>query len=268
MDRLLTRLERTFGRFALQNLPLFILVGTAMAFVLSLLRPAVGPALVLDPQSILQGQVWRLVSFIFVPRSSSVLWTLISLWFYFSISRDLEAEWGAFKLNAYYGLGMALTIAASFATGAPATGYWLNGSLFLAFAALYPEAQILVYIVPVPARILGILTGLYYAYAAVTEGWSTRIGVGAALVTFAVFFAGRFRGVAAQRRVLAEAAQRRESFRAPAPVTATTANETMGHRKCAICGALEEDGADIRVCSCEKCGGTPRNLCLDHARNH
>ena len=43
-------------------------------------------------------------------------------------------------------------------------------------------------------------------------------------------------------------------------------------KACAICGAKEADGADIRVCSCDKCkeatGGAARELCLEHARNH
>ena len=53
---------------------------------------------------------------------------------------------------------------------------------------------------------------------------------------------------------------RRVQFEGDAPA--------FGQRTCAMCGAREQDGADIRVCSCAKCGGQPRTLCLEHARNH
>jgi hypothetical protein len=77
---------------------------------------------------------------------------------------------------------------------------------------------------------------------------------------YGLFFGGHWWDVWRSRNLQVRQKARRVSMQAGAPV--------FGQRTCAICGAREADGADIRVCSCEKCGGQPRSLCLEHARNH
>ena len=114
------------------------------------------------PALIFQGQIWRLVTFIFVPLNENLLWFLFSVLLYYSIGRSLEQSWGATKFTVYYFLGVILTIVYGLIMGLVGYGwyqtanmYYLNMSLFLAFATLYPDTTFLIYfIIPVKAKLL------------------------------------------------------------------------------------------------------------------
>jgi hypothetical protein len=264
MDRLLARLERRFGRYAIPNLISYIVGGMFIVWVLARTKGEFLDAIDLDMHAVARGEVWRLVTFLFIPpdfAQSSVLWMLVGLYFTWWVGSSLEEHWGSFRLGVYYFVGALATIAAAAAFGADSMP-WLNASLFLAFATLFPDATILVFFVlPVKVKWLGILAALGMALAALGP-WPTRGAIGAAAFTYALFFAGHWRQELRGQVTMARQASRRASL-APPPDASPS-----GGRVCAVCGAREADGADIRVCSCEKCGGKPRTLCLEHARNH
>jgi hypothetical protein len=182
------------------------------------------------------------------------------------IGSSLEAEWGAFKLNVYYLVGMAGTTLAAVLTGMPQANTFLNYSLLFAFATLFPDYEILLFLIlPVRMKWLGWLTFAFVGYQFVEGGWGVKGAIVAALANYLLFFSGEIvrvmRGGSTQVR---KAARRASSAPPPAAVAS--------HRVCAMCGATEADGADIRVCSCDKCkeatGGATRQLCLEHARSH
>lgn len=244
----------------------FIVGGMALAWLLSLLRPGFASALQLDLHAVMHGQVWRLVSFLFIPPETSPLWIFLTLYWTWLIGSNLENEWGSFKLNVYYALGTIFTIAVAALIG-PSGNTWLNLSLFLAFATLFPNYQIMIFFVlPVRMKWIAILIGVGLLVGMVLGSWATRGAILAGMANYLIFFTKHFVDVARGRKLLVQQAARRAGFSTPPP--RTPAKKTLG-RVCAICGASEEDDdADIRVCSCEKCGGKPRNLCLEHARNH
>lgn len=263
MDRLLARLERTFlGRLAIERLTTFIVGGMAITFVLCMARPEFAQHLLLIPQ-LVPVQPWRLVTFLFLPPGSSVFWVLISLYFTYLVGSSLEQEWGALKFNVFYLLGAIGTAAAGFITGTAQSNVYLNLSLFFAFATLFPDYEIrLFFVLPVKVKWLGLLSGAFVAFQLATGTMSTRVAILAVFANYLLFFAGHIVALLKGRRMLVRQAARRaeQRPRAQQPETDT--------RVCAICGAKQDDGADIRVCSCEKCGGVPRQLCLEHARNH
>jgi membrane associated rhomboid family serine protease len=263
MDRLLARLERTFlGRLAIERLTTFIVGGMAITYVLCLARPEYFRHLVLIPQ-LVPSQPWRLVTFLFLPPPSSMIWVLLALYFTWLIGSSLEQEWGALKFNVYYLFGAVGTAAAGFLTGTAQTNEYLNLSLFFAFATLFPDYEIrLFFVLPVKVKWLGLLSGAFVAYQLAVGGTSTRVAITVVFANYLLFFAGHIMGLLKGRRTLVRQAARRAEQRP----RATEREEDA--RVCAICGAKQEDGADIRVCSCEKCGGVPRQLCLEHARNH
>jgi hypothetical protein len=206
------------------------------------------------------GQVWRLVTFLFIPTETSPWWVLIMLYFTWWVGSSLEQHWGSFKFNAYYALGALGTIVAAVVAG-PQSNTWLDASLFLAFATTFPDLQILLlFILPIRVKWLGIVAGLAIGAALVLGDWTTRAAIGGAMGNYLLFFGGHWMHVWKSRNLQIRQKARRVQFDAGTPV--------FGHRVCAICGAREADGADIRVCSCEKCGGQARALCLEHARNH
>lgn len=263
MDRLLARLERTFvGRLAIERLTTFIVGGMAITYVLCLIRPEFMYQLMLVPQ-LVPSQPWRLVTFLFLPPARSMLWVFFALYFTWLVGSRLEEEWGALKFNAYYLLGAVGTAVAGLITGTAQTNAYLNMSLFFAFATLFPEYELRVFfILPVKVKWLGMLSAAYLVYVAIGAETSTRAAIGVAFANYLIFFAGHIAALLRGRRLLVRQAARRAEQR-PRPT-----EREADARVCAICGAKQEDGADIRVCSCEKCGGVPRQLCLEHARNH
>ncbi len=261
MDRLLARLERTIlGRMAIERLSTFIVGGMAIAFVLCQMKPAFREYLELDPQ-LVATQPWRLLSFLFIPPERSLVWVLLALYFTWLIGTNLEHTWGALKFNVFYLLGAIGTAAAGFITGAPQDNGYLNLSLFFAFATLFPDYEVRVFfILPVKMKWLGLLSAALVALAFFRGPLGTKAAIGAVFANYLLFFYGHLIALARGRQTIQRQAARRAAQRPEATEART--------RLCAICGAKEEDGADIRVCSCDKCGGTPRQLCLEHARNH
>ncbi len=262
MDRILTRLERRFGRFAIEHLIGYVVGGMAMVFVLAMTRPDVLDRLTLDMRMVERGEVWRLFSYLFLPQSTSVLWILFSLSWTWMLGRGLEGEWGAFKLNVYYLLGMLGTTLAAVLTHQALGNLYLNLTLVFAFATLAPDYEVLLLILPVKMKWIALLSVLYLAKDFAFGTWGTRAAIVACMGNYLLFFGPRLIAMTRSGRRMGapSTASARASSRPPPAVD----------KACAICGKREADGADIRVCSCEKCKalGGPRTLCLEDARNH
>ncbi|MGA2450089.1 MAG: rhomboid family intramembrane serine protease [Polyangiaceae bacterium] len=261
MDKLLSRLERRFGRFAVPNLIVVIVVGMAVVWALTWRQPELIGRLSLNWPSVRRGQLWRLGTFLFIPPASEPSWILINLYFAWWIGSSLEQHWGAFRFNVYYLCGVVASIVAG-AFASPISNTWLNLSMMLAFATLFPNVEILLFfIVPVRVKWIGVLVACSFAFELALGDWATRASIVAALSSYVLFFGED--GWRAWRGRSALGRHRRGH-----PVVPRQSVSPLGLRQCAVCGAREADGADIRVCTCAKCGGRPRNLCLEHARNH
>jgi membrane associated rhomboid family serine protease len=280
MERILSRLDRRLGKYAIPNLIGYIVGGMALVAVLSALKPEFPEHLLLDMHAVRRGEVWRLVTFLFIPPQGSPIWLLINLYFTWWIGSSLERAWGAFKLNAFYLVGALLTIAAAVAVG-PMDNLWLDASMFIAFATVFPDATVLLFfIIPVRVKWLGILAGVAALFFAAVGTWETRAAVGAALTNYMLFFSDHWAAARKHKALIVRQRAQMEKMRAGRPVLEADAPRAVaireledeppafGRRACAICGASEVDGTDIRVCSCDKCGNRPRTLCLTHARAH
>lgn len=190
--RFLDKLEFRFRRFAVRNLMNYIVIGMAAVFALDLLLPRLNLSgwLYLNRELVLQGQVWRLISFVFLPPSSSMLWILFSLYFYWLIGSALENQWGSSRFTLFYLTGVLGNIIAAFITGGAVNTY-LNLSLFLAFAITYPDYQVLVFFVlPVKMKYLAILSVLLYVWQLIVGGWAIRLCILFSLANVILFFGG------------------------------------------------------------------------------
>jgi membrane associated rhomboid family serine protease len=276
MERLLARLERRFGAYAVENLILYIVGGMAIVWILAQAKPEFIGRLTLDMRAVGHRQPWRLVTFLFVPPDRSPFWILVNLYFTWWVGSSLEQQWGAFKFNAYVFLSAVATIVAATIVASvpglyagPATNAWLlgvDGSLLIALATVSPNEEILLsFVLPIRLKWVGVLAAVLAGYMFLTSPWGARASILAALAVYALFFAEHWMRALQQEKVLARQSARRASL---AGADTSTRGKALGERVCAICGAREADGADIRVCSCEKCGRQPRSLCLEHARNH
>ena len=186
----LDKLERKLGRFAIPGLMRVVVIGMALVFCCELLFPQalLGYYLSFIPELIAQGQVWRVFTFIFLPPESSLLFIVFALYFYYFIGNALENEWGSFRFTLYYLLGVVGTIIAGLLTGG-ATNSYLNLSLFFAFAALYPNMQVLLFFfIPIKIKWLAYLDAALFAYQFLLGSWRTRAAIIASLINFLLFF--------------------------------------------------------------------------------
>ncbi|MBR3231087.1 MAG: hypothetical protein IKF75_00250, partial [Lachnospiraceae bacterium] len=178
MNRLLRKLEQKYGKWAIPNLTTVMIVCYVIGYVLLTVNAGIISYMTLEPGLILRGQVWRLITWIVIPPSGGTfagfgsLFIVIMLFFYYSIGRSLERAWGMFRYNVYILGGMLVTVIAAFicyfvfsaiyggsvSVGMYFSTYYVTTSMFLAFAATFPDAVVLLmFIIPVKVKYLGIL---------------------------------------------------------------------------------------------------------------
>ncbi len=179
------RLPRWF-RPEVEGLPLILVSSHALVALFELARPGLTPSLWLVPGAVYAGEFWRLLTFLFVPPALSPLFLLFWLYLFYVYADALETEWGAPRFTAFYLLGAALTAAAGLW---PAPGLvpnvYLNASLFLAFAWLFPDFELLLFFVlPLKVKYLGYGTAAWMAWRFVAGDVLTRLAVAAALANF------------------------------------------------------------------------------------
>ena len=179
-------------RFGVENLMRYLIIGNAVVWLLTLMdrTGTVRYFLALNPQMILRGQIWRLVTFVFTPPSSSPIFILFALYFYYMIGLGLENQWGKVRFNLYYGVGMLGSIIAALITGY-GSNMFLNLSLFFAYAALYPDEQVLLFMfLPIKMKYLALADAALYLYYFIVGGASTRVTIVLCLLNVFLFLGG------------------------------------------------------------------------------
>ncbi len=181
---------RKFPKFYIENLMLHISLLTLVVYVVHYVfrTPLIG-YLVLDRSAVLSGQIWRLISFVLVPADSRLLYFIISIYFYYYLGNTLEHTWGSQLFTIYYIICMLGSILASMLSGAVFTGVYINLSIFLAFAYLYPNQEILLFfILPVKVKYLAYLDLALMAVSFVMGGLATKLMIISSFSGLLVFF--------------------------------------------------------------------------------
>lgn len=287
----LNKLERKIGRYAIPNLSLYLIIGYAIGYVLEMISPTVMLYLTLNPYLILHGQVWRLVTWIILPPSSSNLFfTVIMLYFYYSVGTSLENTWGTFYYNVYLFMGMIFTVLGSFVVmgisyipGLAAyntmmyngvstyftyvslnfSTYYVNMSIFLAFAATFPEVQVLLmFIIPIKVKWMGVAYGVLLLVQFFQTSIIGKIVIGASLLNFVVFFLMTRRGLG--MRISPKQVKRRHDYHKEVKKARPA---SISKHKCAICGKNSEDNPEAEFRFCSKCNGN-YEYCQDHLFTH
>ncbi|CAN5382150.1 hypothetical protein BH23VER1_BH23VER1_33350 [soil metagenome] len=157
-------IQHALARLAIPGIIRIVAGFHALTFLLIYFNPTFREFLVLDPSRILDGEVWRLVSWIFIPRTLSLIWIIFAVMFLVFVGDGLEQVWGVARLNAYFWGGVVLINLAAFVLplGSPwlsATfGEFLFTSLLLAFAINYPETEIRLFLIlPIKMKWVGAL---------------------------------------------------------------------------------------------------------------
>lgn len=263
---LLNRLERSLGRYAISNLPLYLIGGQVMFFGFALLGGFDLARIILVPALVLQGEVWRLFSFVLVPplagqlTMTGALFLAFSWYFFYMIGQALENYWGAFRFNVFFLVGWALTVGVSFLTPEMRTSYeFFAVSVFLSFALLNPDFELYIFfILPVKIKWLALLTWIGFAFAFATGSWNVRLAILAATGNFFLFFTGEIvQRIKTGRRHMQQQVRR----------TAMRESAAEPRHRCAVCGKtdLTHPQEDFRYCS--QCAND-ECYCSEHIRNH
>lgn len=269
-------------RFGIPNLMRVIVIGNVAVYVLMLLTQANDANalsfLTFNLNALLHGEVWRLVTFVFVPAYSSPFALLISLYFYYWIGSTLERQWGTAKFNLYYISGALLTVLgvvlASLIAGNPyltaaGTGY-VNLSMFFAFAFLFPDTTVLLFfILPVRMKWLAYLDGALFAFDIIkaigAHNWAGVVLPIVALLNFAVFIWPEVHYL--KERAKYQNSRKTVQFRQAQQQQAKQAQQQGYRHKCAVCGRTDTDYPDLQFRYCSKCVGY-HCFCQDHIFNH
>ena len=176
LQQWLERFCRKHSRLGIPGLMKHIVIGNILVFILDMFGVggvyAASNLLSFSSSSILHGEVWRLITFVFVPyiagrRMADFLWLAILLYFYYWIGTALEREWGTAKFTIFYLFGVVLNILMGFVVGV-ATMSYVNLSMFFAFATLFPDMQVLLFfIIPVKVKWLAWVDAAFFAFTIV-----------------------------------------------------------------------------------------------------
>ena len=258
----LNKLQRKYGKFAIPNLMKHIVILTAIVYFFdSFVLPEFNLTLYLrlDPRLIRLGQVWRLVTYIAIPPTRSPLFIIFVLYFYYMVGTGLEQAWGSFKFNVYYLIGMLATTIAAFVSGMPATATFLNLSLFLAFAKIYPDYQIMLFLIlPIKVKYLAIFNWIILVITIIFSP-QARISAIMAVVNYIFFFGKKIiKDLKRKKQVYSN----RKNFKSG---SSRAKNEAI--HNCTVCGITEEDDSDMQFRYCSTCDGA-YEYCMEHLDDH
>ena len=190
--KLMNQLERKLYRYRINPFFRYIVFAMAGVYVLQLMFMSydlIGK-LDLNMRRVLQGEIWRLVTFLLIPPVTEPLYALLSMYFYYFIGTVLESRWGARRFLIYYLLGALGAVIAALITSY-GTNLYLNMSLFFAFALMYPEHQVLLFmIVPVKIKWLALANALFFLWSFINTDIAGRAAIVFSLLNLILFFGG------------------------------------------------------------------------------
>lgn len=285
--RFIDKLERKYGRYGIENLTMYIIISYVLGYALMYINPGALSMLSLNVTKILQGQVWRLITWIvYPPSTSSPLWFVIAiLFFYYPISASLEHTWGKFKFTLYILSGMIFTVIAAFILhfvmggvldglgGIIFSTYYISLSIFLAYSLTYPDMTVLLmFVIPIKMKWMSIVYAAIVIYDVaryfMNGAWFMALPIIASLLNFVIFFLGtrdfnRYNPKEIHRKNEFKRAVNGGSKTVPFP---GNSNAVTKH-KCAVCGRTEKDDPNLEFRFCSKCNGN-YEYCQDHLFTH
>ena len=282
LDRLCAR----HPRLGIPNLMAVIVAGNVLVYLMDLFSQGTfSSMLTFIPGLILQGEVWRLLTFVFVPESSDVIFLVLSCYFYYFVGSTLEREWGTAKFTFFYLLGVLLNILYGIAVGGilgfeytaqhhlvTASIYYVNLSLFFAFATLWPNMQLLLFfIIPIKIKWLAWFDAALFAWEIIrylmAGAYIYALLPVVAVANYLVFFAPSLLSMVGMR-VRHRTAPGTINFRKAQRQAKKKARETGGYtHKCAVCGITDRDDPNMEFRYCSKCSGY-YCYCMNHINNH
>lgn len=270
----LNKMERKLGRFAIEGLMKYLIAGYVIGYIIEYFFSGLLSYISLEPYMILHyGQVWRLVSWILIPPTTSrsyFIFAIIMIIFYYQLGTVLERAWGAFRFNVYVFGGMIFTVLGAFfmyfimgtpvSVGGLFNTYYINLSIFLAFALSFPDNQVMLYfLIPIKMKWLAIVYAVLALVGAFSAGWVGRVAIFASLLNFIIFFLATRN----YKRISPGEIKRKTTYRKQVQQP----KGQITKHKCAVCGRTELDDPSLEFRFCSKCDGN-YEYCQDHLFTH
>ena len=254
--------------FGIPNLMRYIVIANAVFWLMGAVNPVLMNYLLFNPALILRGQIWRLISFVFIPPSTGIL-AIIAFYFYYWIGTTLENQWGTGQFTIYFFTGVILTIVYGFAI------YFITGrsvslsstyiflSMFFSFAALFPDMQVLfLFIIPVKMKYLALVDAAFFVLSVISTPFPENLLPVVAVLNFLIFCGGELKSMLPRRQSRSTINFKRESAR-----IRYEQREKLYTHKCAVCGRTDTEYPNLEFRYCSRCVGY-HCFCQDHINNH
>lgn len=263
------------------NLMLYIVLGTAVVYVMSRMygNAFLYYLLRFDRGAILQGQVWRLITYPLTYSAGNLLLTAVSLFCYYSLGRAMENIWGTLRFNLYYLSGVVMMDVYCLLFGGQADVVYLNLSLFLAYATLFPDAHFLLFfIIPVKAWIFALVDLVFVVIGLVSYPFPYNLFSVVSLANYFLFFGKDVLNVVPMSwRTNASRLFRKKpktvrkakiiQFDAGSYEASHATPKAPYTHKCTVCGRTDVSNPELEFRYCSKCKGY-YCYCQDHINNH
>lgn len=262
------------------NLMLYISLGTAVVYVMSQIagNMFLYSLLCFNRTLILKGQVWRLFTYPLTYYNSSLLLTAISLLCYYSIGRAMENVWGTLRFNLFYLTGIVMMDIYCMLFGGEASVYYLNLSLFLSYATLYPDAHFLLFfIIPIKAWIFALFDLIIVLMGLFGNPFPYNLFSVISLANYFLFFGKDVLNVipmswrANARRLFRKKPKAPKAkvirFDAGSYEASHAAAKAPYTHRCTVCGRTDVSNPELEFRYCSRCKGY-YCYCEDHINNH
>ena len=284
-------LRRRFNRFCIEhrskgipNLMMYISLGCALVYLMTQFTQStlLYSLLVFDRQAILQGQVWRLFTYPLTFYNSNLLLMAVALFCYYSIGRAMENIWGTLRFTLFYFCGIVMMDIWCMLFGGRADVTYLNLSLFLSYATMFPDAQFLLFfIIPIKAWIFALFDLLLVIYGLFVYPFPMNFFSVISLANYFLFFGKDVLNVLpmswrikAQRSIQKKEHEYRQDRPKVVPFPNAAAQESAAPKqqpnythKCTVCGRTDVSNPELEFRYCSRCSGY-HCYCQDHISNH
>lgn len=277
MKKIMDQIDRfcyTHPNFGIPRLMLYIVIGNIAVFLLSAMDTTglLRSMLSFSPEMIFKhGQIWRLVTFVFIPESSGLA-LLLWLYLYYFIGNALEERWGSAKFTVFYGSGVLLS--ALYGTlvwllsgmNISVTTHYVNLSMFFAFATMYPDLELLfMFLIPIKIKWLAIADLILFVAGILGSPFPYNLLPIVALLNYVLFFGDwLLQLVSPERR---EQRKTTINFQKESRRIHQEMKNQPYRRKCEVCGRTDTDYPDLEFRYCSRCEGY-HCYCMDHINNH
>lgn len=259
----LDKLETRFPNWGIEGLMRYVTFLMLTVFVLNKSQIVTYDQLYLNSFLVKSGQVWRLITFLFIPQSNNILFLFFELMILIMCADGLESEWGTFKLTAYYAFGALANILLSFLFPmAVLDSNYLYLTFFLGFATIFPTYEILIFfILPVQVKWLALLSGVFLVYSFAVGSILAKVAVLLSVGNYILFFYQE--AFDTMKRNYRQKKRQKQYAEAFTP-------ETKVRNRCTVCDRTEVSNPELefRYCTCKVCGSDGKSFCMEHLKEH